>query len=505
MLGKVRGRGLTPLCAVVLGTLACLGAAHPARAAVSGPACPWTLRLYADVTNVAFPDQYANYFILRLPGEGPIPATPGSSLTITGLYPHARYISFTSYTPQTQALDGVNDLNIDPDPGSVNPFVPGAARYLPDTRRHYTVTALAGQRPDGRHNTVYTTSRDGSHTAPDFNIIFRTYRPDSGFSPGGGEPLPSVTWNVNGQHIPVGDSSQCSDSNTLASDQFNQGVAETSLPTVLPGGCYPGRNPPLWHKFLNLPSSYVQGTDSTCPTGQGASDTVYPVSSHLPTGGFLENLDNKYISALLNADYFGPVIVIQSRIPSTPDTFNHAAVMGSGQLRYWSMCTNDPISTRFFGCLMDDNTVRLDAAGDYCLVISSSANRPRNADVRHHVNWLPYGPLHTDVTIERNMLPSADFAQSIQRAGYGTEPHDLGVYFPAAKYVKVADFERTGCAGVLGTTFGSQPGDLAGGNGLPGTAAGPGTLPALAVTGIIFVLAAALLAVATGRLRSRRG
>jgi len=401
---------------VVLSVLAIpLRSTPDALAAVSGPACPWTLRLYTDVTNAAFPDQYANYFILRMPGGAPIPATPGSSLTITGRYPHTRYMSFTSYTPQTQALDGVNDLSIDPDRDSVNPFQPGAARYLPDGRRHYTVTAVAGQRPDSRHNTVYTTSQDGSHTAGDFNLIYRTYRPDQGFTPGGGEPLPSVVLNINGQHLPVGDSSQCSDDNTLASNQFNQSVAETSVPTVLPGSCYPGRNPPVWHKFLNLPSSYVQGTDSTCPSGQGASGTLYPTSSQLPRGGFLENLDNKYVTALLNADFFGPVIVVESRIPTTPDTYRRALVMSDGQLRYWSMCTNDPISTRFYGCIMDDNAVRLNSAGDYCLVISAPANRPRNADAKHGVNWLPYGPLHTDAVIERNMLPRADFGRRSRR------------------------------------------------------------------------------------------
>ncbi|MEA2681683.1 MAG: hypothetical protein QOK05_11 [Chloroflexota bacterium] len=464
---SVRGFVLVALAA----TLAIPAAARPTPAsAVSGPTCPWTLRLYTDVTNVAFPDQYANYFILRVPGGGPIPATPGSTLTITGRYPHTRYISFTSYTPQTQAIDGANDVSIDPDPGGVNPFLPGAARYLPDAQRGYTVTVVAGQRTDDRHNTVYTTSKDGSHTATDFNLIYRTYRPDRGFTPGGGEPLPSVTLDVGGQHIPIGDASQCDDSNTLASNQFNDTVAQSSVPTVLPGGCYPGKNPPLWHKFLNLPSSYVQGTDSTCPTGQGASDAAYPVSSRLPSGGFLENLDNKYVTALLNADFFGPVILIQSRIPTTPQTYEHAATMGMGQLRYWSMCTNDPISTRYFGCLMDDNAMRLDSAGDYCLVISSAANRPRNANAQHGVNWLPYGPFHTDAAIERNMLPRADFAQAIQKATYGQEQADLGAYYPATTYTTVSKFEQTGCGTHPATIYGSQPGDA--GSGLPGTGTG---------------------------------
>jgi hypothetical protein len=497
-----RGRRFAAGVSALVLALASLAALLPAPAlAVSGAGCPWTLRLYTDVTNVAFPDQYANYFILRQPGGAPIPAAPGSTLTITGHYPHTRYISFTSYDPATRAIDGANDVSIDPDHGSTNPFQPGAARYLPEGQRSYTVTVVAGQRPDARHNTVYTTSRDGSHTASDFNLIYRTYRPDRGFSPGGGEPLPSVTLNAGGQHIPIGDSSQCDDSNTLVSNQFNQSIAETTVPTILPGGCYPGLNPPLWHKFLNLPSSYVQGTDSTCPTAMGASNTGYPVTKSLPAGGYLENLDNKYISALLNADYFGPVIVIRSRIPTTPNTYEREPTMGDGQLRYWSMCTNDPISTRFYGCIMDDNAVRLNAAGDYCLVISAAANRPRNADLKHGVNWLPYGPLHTDVAIERNMLPRADFAQAIQKATYGQERATLGPYYPAATYSTVANFERSGCAGFGGTAFGSRRGDLvAGGGGLPNSSGAPGAGTA---AGVLLVLVVGLGILGRGHVRRR--
>jgi hypothetical protein len=488
-------RWAATVSALGLALVGALAAVNPVPAlAVSGPGCPWTLRLYSDATNVAFPDQYANYFILRQPGGGPIAAPPGSTLTIRGRYPHTRYMSFTSYDPATRAIDGANDLSIDPDRGSTNPFRPGAPRYLPDGERAYTVTVVAGQRTDARHNRVYTTSMDGSHTASDFNVIYRTYRPDRGFSPGGGEPLPSVTLNLGGQHIPIGDSSQCDDSNTLVSSQFNGLVAETSVPTILPGGCYPGLNPPLWHKFLNLPSSYVQGTDSTCPTAMGASSTAYPVTKTLPPGGYLENLDNKYVSALLNADYFGPVLVIRSRIPTTPNTYERAPTMGDGQLRYWSMCTNDPISTRFYGCIMDDNAVRLDAAGDYCLVISSAPNRPRNADLKHGVNWLPYGPLHTDVAIERNMLPRADFGEAIQKATYGREQAALGAYYPAAKYSTVAAFEKSGCAGFRGTAYGSRPGDLvAGGGGLPNSSGAAGFGGASAGLAAL-VMAAAVLA-----------
>ena len=97
---------------------------------------------------------------------------------------------------------------------------------------------------------------------------------------------------------------------------------------------------------------------------------------------------------------------------------------------------------------MDDGLARLTQAGDYCLVVSRTATRPRNGNIAHHVNWLPFGVLHDNVLIERNMLPDPNFANSIQKAAAGTEAQTLGAYFPSAAYMTVADFEKQGCPGL---------------------------------------------------------
>ena len=90
--------------------------------------------------NMAYPDAGARYWgaIFRRP--------PGSTLKIHGLYPHARYTSLISYDALGQIVDGLADYQIDPDPGSTNPFRPGARR---DGRsRSYTVTILDQQNLD---------------------------------------------------------------------------------------------------------------------------------------------------------------------------------------------------------------------------------------------------------------------------------------------------------------------------------------------------------------------
>src|SRR5258708_20371348 len=105
--------GLVALSAVLF-----VRPATPAAAVVVTPNCPWQTKLDANTTNVLFPDQNANYFILLYPIAG----TAG--LTIDGRYPHARYMSFTTYNNQTQAIDRVNDVHLNPPTPTppANPF-----------------------------------------------------------------------------------------------------------------------------------------------------------------------------------------------------------------------------------------------------------------------------------------------------------------------------------------------------------------------------------------------
>ena len=479
--------------------------ARPAHAVVT-PNCPWQTKLDPNTTNVAFPDQYANYFTMIKPyadAGGPI-----TSLTIKGRFPHARYMSFTSYTGQTQAIDNIHDTQIEPDPGmATNPFIPGSLRATSDAERDYTVTVVNGQRPSAGPlpaNTIYTTDADGSHSnRTSFIVIYRTYRPDTGLDNGGGEPLPSVFANY-----ASGPPQQLDESGCTTQPDPDLGVNDLLINGVIPvvpvgmAGCYPGLNPPAWHKYTNAATAELQGTDNTCLMDNNPQDSITKVTNtKVPRGGFLENPDNKYVAAILNVDAFGAVLVVKSRIPTTPDTHqepgtDHGATFmpGGKQLRYWSMCSNEGVTTRFFACVMDDNAVRLSAAGDYCLALSRTSDRPRNADVAHHVNWLPYGTvpaLHDNVLIMRNMLPDPAFGNAIQAATPGTEQADLGAYFPSAEYMSVADFEAVGCPAFSDTTaLGTQPGDPAPG-GLPTTTASP--LPAPAAAGAATAILVATL------------
>ncbi|MCW3039550.1 MAG: hypothetical protein JWM31_1455, partial [Solirubrobacterales bacterium] len=87
--------------------LACL-VLVPSQARAADRSCGWAVQATANQANVAYPDEAAKYWIAA------VPLAPGSHLELAGHYPHARYLSFITYTPQTQAIDGINDQQIIP-------------------------------------------------------------------------------------------------------------------------------------------------------------------------------------------------------------------------------------------------------------------------------------------------------------------------------------------------------------------------------------------------------
>src|SRR5205814_2119195 len=134
------------------------------------------------------------------------------------------------------------DIDIAPDPGSANPFLPGAKRRIPVDQRHYTLYITFEQGFVPGPNTIYV---DPSKNPTGVSTL-RVYVPDKGRDTTGGVGLPQVTWQPNSQGA-----------TTLASPCVN--TEKPTVSTVTPfyaqedgpdgGAMMPGRNPPVWHKF----------------------------------------------------------------------------------------------------------------------------------------------------------------------------------------------------------------------------------------------------------------
>jgi hypothetical protein len=389
--------------------------------------CGWAVVVSGTQANILFPDEAATYWSANLP----IPQ--GGYIEVHGSFPHARYTSLTTYTSQFQAIDGLNDTAIVPDPGSTNPFLVGADRTA--AKRDYTVRIVSGQvPPSGRApNTIYTTSADGSKSggAATQRFVLRIYEGDRGQGPEGGVPLPQITLvSADGQRTAI---PQCPDTAVpdLGSRQAvaNSGSGE---PTGVDTG-RGGTNPPVWHKFTNFVSSILWVNQFDGSTTDGT----------LPDGGFAENPDNKYVFTTFTQDY-GEVLAFRAKAPTTPATYDGEKRMGTGQLRYWSFCTNAQ-ATAYYACHQDDQ-IPVDKKRFYTVVVSTAAARPRNATETCGITWLPAGPVPQSILILRNMLPAPTFAQAIQNIKPGAEEQGMGDYYPRGTYyATTADFEKLGC------------------------------------------------------------
>ena len=56
---------------------------------------------------------------------------------------------------------------------------------------------------------------------------------------------------------------------------------------------------------------------------------------HQVRGGFYGNRDIRYLYAPISRGY-GPVLVVQAKMPTFPQTYRGARRMGTGQVRFWS-------------------------------------------------------------------------------------------------------------------------------------------------------------------------
>ena len=170
-------------------------------------------------------------------------------------------------------------------------------------------------------------------------------------------------------------------------------------------------------------------------------------------GGFYSNRDTRYVLTHLSRR-FGEVLVIRGKMPTFPRTYRGARRMPGGQVRFWSLCSNEGRVTTYAADCLADRQVPLTAARRFTIVVSTTADRPRNARARCGVGWLqwppngeyPGGRRDYGLLILRNMLASPGFDEAIQRIErFGAEREVMGPYFPRSSYTSTRAFERREC------------------------------------------------------------
>ncbi len=389
--------------------------------------------------NTAFPDTGAVYWVAQ------ITMPPGSRIVFTGRFAHARYQSMNTYDvgPTHAPVDALDDVSVRPDRGSTNPFLPGANRDA--TNRSYTITMYNKPVPaHKRANTLYAAVPGQASQ----DVIYRVYLPDSftraDLTGGVGLPVPEL-------HLANG---------AVRKGQAacrTVGAMTGPLPlTTLPKAIYealrdqagepatfPAMPRPVFLAYYNTTFSINCGYHRKC-SGHPAR-----------IGGQYSNIDNQYMASFVNRGFgAGPVLVLHGKLPTTPKTGPTVKRMGSGQLRYWSMCQNESLYTTIGSGCVYDSQVPVNRQGYYTIVTSLTRDRPSNAIARCGVAWIPWpargdgdGHLDDGLLIVRNMLPSPSFHHAIQDTTVpGDEAGVLGPYYPRGGYTTKAKFERRGCS-----------------------------------------------------------
>jgi hypothetical protein len=393
--------------------------------------------------NIAYPDAATFYWAAVFT----VPA--GAKLTLEGKFPHARYMSLISYDEAGRPIESVADYLIKPQAGSTNPYLPGADRNA--TQRDYRLDVVDGQ-PDATQKTgmnLVGEQRDVIHT-PKYGppgqqvILYRIYAVDKGRdeTAGGGLPTPVLTL-ADGKVLKGAEA--CPSLKTrqpLLLDPAAMAVPMEQYNTMLReaakfGPTFPATNPPTWHQQLDRDALYGIYLNKAPAAGARKSE-----------GGFYPNLDNQYIRAILNRK-LGKVFMLRAKAPSTPKTLGGDATMGTGDLRYWSWCSNQGFAnTRVNACVHDEN-IPVGPDGFYTLVVSRKADRPRNAIAQCGITWLPMaddgdGAVDDDVTVLqlRHMLGMQSFPNAIQGiSAVGAEAKDMGAYYPRGRYMSPNQFE----------------------------------------------------------------
>jgi hypothetical protein len=136
--------------------------------------------------------------------------------------------------------------------------------------------------------------------------------------------------------------------------------------------------------------------------------------------------------------------MVRGRMPTTPKTYNGDDYLDEGQLRYWSICSNQGFAnTRVNDCLFDEE-IPLDDNGFYTVLVSRAEDRPRNAIKQCGMAWLPMaddgdGMFDEDVTVVqiREMLAAPDYKHAIKRVTKQSElANVMGPYMPRTRYMQ---------------------------------------------------------------------
>jgi hypothetical protein len=384
--------------------------------------CPgWTMA-GSPLTNNRFPYWIdvsgANYFgtlfwsIPFLPAPARfLRVERGGWVEFEGEYPYARYFAFHPNDVALDNLDTIHDSEIDPEPGSVNPWrgPPGEG----DGRR-YRARLVFGPEPEvPEPNTSYMGERQGGGFNPIVFLLYRIYAADQGSLPpnSAGVKLPAIT---------VYDAEGNETLRHEACDPYPPGFEPPVDRTRFPAFPVPDHRAVSGAAELNTASNFGLPTD------------------------LLANGDVQYLT-LPYAWRHGEVFVVRARKPRTPSARLGIPLWDErAQLRMWSVCSYNFWSGVANDCRLDE-AVPAGEDGFYTLVVSRPEHRPANARAELGSAWLDAGPYGDGWVSFRILMRDDPFVRELAAAveGEAARP-ELAPFVPRGFFCSRETFERGG-------------------------------------------------------------
>ncbi len=324
---------------------------------------------YWDYPSVGFIDLNAAYYYYLFN------AAENDTLRFefSGEFPHSRYMSFTLYNVKNQLPVGVlNDFEIVPDPGNLNPFVPGTDRAAAD--RSYTVQMVPQcSAHEGEPNTLVIPA--------DVEIaclLLRVYLPDDGQPLDGGVGMPDTSVFDDAKGEPADGPAKLRVENYLTGDLT--GTLQLALRT---------------QEYYAAISTQVESWRIEIPN-------AFP------------QYENPYIWMPLAHPGPGRVALVRFRAPSFTDTSGGGGTFsGQEDVRYFSVSVGSLLTTMTSRTINDSELV-IDEEGYVNLVIGCPRILAPLARSRGW-NFIPTRRLAQPILVFRQMLPQADFEGSFLR------------------------------------------------------------------------------------------
>jgi hypothetical protein len=378
--------------------------------------CAWPIEDSYLTANSGLPDTAAWYW-----GQ-PFTIHEGTQVVVSGVYPDARYASFTVYSNDELpfASNGVAsslaDFQIAPDPGSTNPW-----RSVAAPGGHFTLKLRMHVSP-GQLN-VLPLAPAGVTSGVGY-IEYRVYLPAA--ADASHIALPHIT-------VDNGASAQ-------------QLQACTSHTTAIP--------PPVRQTTTTqatTPSSSRTGPLAPLQFFRATFQTYFP------------NPETGYLLAYMTPPTSSQVVVVTGKAPTFPPGA-HPSIWPSAndQVRYWSMCVNvgegtDPVVVNHLpggqtdlGCRADDAT-KLSAGRKYTYVIGTEAQRSA-IDRVAGVTFLPLSlgepaaPVY--LLAMRYTLVNPSFAHApqnvVQTRSATAAAQTMGAYYPHAQLCSLSALSAGG-------------------------------------------------------------